>query len=181
MRPVTHQTCLPKRSHRSTLLERRLMNAILLPIAFGAGIAVALQAALNGQLARGIGGDSLTASLVSFIIGALCLLIITLCRGGIAAPLVQVPAQPLWTLLGGALGAAAVVCYVLLAPRIGLTMLLGLAVAGQLTSSMIIDHYALLGAMARPISPAKLMGYLLMIAGLTVFVVADRVSKAAFG
>lgn len=39
------------------------MNSILLPIAFSAGIAVALQAALNGQIARDIGGDSLTASL----------------------------------------------------------------------------------------------------------------------
>lgn len=150
------------------------MNAILLPIAFGAGIAVALQAALNGQLAQGIGGDSLIASLVSFTIGALCLTIITMLRGGIAASLMEIPAQPPWTLFGGVLGAGAVVCYVLLAPRIGLTMLLGLAVAGQLTSSIIIDHYALLGAMERPISPAKLMGYLLMIFGLAVFVISDR-------
>lgn len=149
------------------------MNLILLPVAFGAGIAVALQATLNGQLARGIGGDSLTASLVSFTIGALCLTIMTMLRGGIAASLMEVSAQPLWTLFGGALGAAAVVGYVLLAPRIGMTMLLGLAVAGQLTSSIIIDHYALLGTMARPISPTKLMGYLLMIVGLTVFVVGD--------
>ncbi|WP_413675097.1 DMT family transporter [Massilia cellulosiltytica] len=156
------------------------MNAILLPIAFGAGIAVALQAALNSQLARGIGGDSLMASLVSFTIGAVCLLIVTIFRGGIAAPLMQVPAQPLWTLLGGALGAGAVVCYVLLAPGIGLTMLLGLAVAGQLTASMIIDHYALLGAMARPVSPTKLLGYLMMIAGLAVFVMGDRIPKASF-
>ncbi len=156
------------------------MNALLLPIAFGAGIGVALQAALNGQLARGIGGDPLTASLVSFAIGGLFLTIITIVRGGITASLMQVPAQPLWTLLGGALGAGAVVCYVLLAPRIGLTMLLGLAVAGQLTSSMIIDHYALLGAVARPISPAKLAGYLLMLAGLAIFVLGDRAPKAAF-
>jgi len=45
------------------------MNALLrlLPIAFGASIAIAWQTTLNGQLARGTGGDSLTASLVSFI------------------------------------------------------------------------------------------------------------------
>lgn len=157
------------------------MNAILLPIAFGAGIAVALQTALNAQLARGIGGDPLTASLVSFAIAALGLTIVTVLRGGIATSLMEVPAQPPWALLGGVLGAAAVVCYVLLAPRIGLTMLLGLAVAGQLTSSMIIDHYALLGATAQPVSPSKLMGYLLMMFGLAVFIAGDRVSKALLG
>jgi len=94
------------------------MNVLLLPIAFGAGIAIALQTTLNGQLARGIGGDSLAAPLISFII------------------------------------AAALLCNVLLAPRIGLTLLVGLAVVGQLTSSLIIDHFALLGAPARPM-PAR--------------------------
>lgn len=77
--------------------KQRLMNALLLPIAFGAGIAIALQTTLNGQLARGIGGDSLTAALVSFTIGALCLAVIALLRGGSVASLAEVPAQPLWS------------------------------------------------------------------------------------
>ena len=50
--------CSPNRSYLSTMRKQRLMNAILLLIAFGAGIAIALQTTLNGQLARGIGGDS---------------------------------------------------------------------------------------------------------------------------
>lgn len=161
--------------------KQRLMNALLLPIAFGAGIAIALQTTLNGQLARGIGGDSLTAALVSFTIGALCLAVIALLRGGSVASLAEVPAQPLWSLSGGMLGAGALLCNVLLAPRIGLTLLVGLAVVGQLTSSLVIDHFALLGATARPISPGKLMGYLLMISGLAVLVFGDRVSKALSG
>ncbi|NHQ94062.1 DMT family transporter [Janthinobacterium lividum] len=157
------------------------MNALLLPIAFCAGIAIALQTTLNGQLARSIGGDSLTASLVSFIIGGLFLALIALLRGGTVPSLAQVPAQPLWSLLGGMLGAGALLCNVLLAPRIGLTLLVGLAVVGQLMSSLVIDHFALLGATARPISAAKLVGALLMIAGLTVLVFGDRVSRALNG
>lgn len=161
--------------------KRRPMNALLLPIAFGAGIAIAFQTTLNGQLARGIGGDSLAASLISFIIGALCLALIAVLRGGSVASLAQVPAQPPWSLLGGLLGAGALLCNVLLAPRIGLTLLVGLAVVGQLTSSLIIDHFALLGAPARPISAAKLAGAMLMIAGLAMLVFGDRVSKALSG
>ena len=167
--------------HRSTVRKQRLMNALLLPIAFCAGIAIALQTTLNGQLARGIGGDSLTASLVSFIIGGLFLALIALLRGGTVPSLAQVPAQPLWSLLGGMLGAGALLCNVLLAPRIGLTLLVGLAVVGQLMSSLVIDHFALLGATARPISAAKLVGALLMIAGLAVLVFGDRVSRALNG
>lgn len=136
--------------------KRRTTNAVLVPIAFGAGIAIALQTTLNGQLARGIGDDSLAASLVSFTVGALCLAVIALLRGGTVASLAEVPSQPLWSLLGGMLGAGALLCNVLLAPHIGLTLLLGLAVAGQLTVSLVIDHFALLGATARPVSPGKL-------------------------
>jgi hypothetical protein len=66
------------------------MNTVLLPIAFGAGIAIALQTTLNGQLARGIGGDSLAASLVSFSIGALCLALIALLRGGTVASVIAI-------------------------------------------------------------------------------------------
>lgn len=154
------------------------MNAALLPLAFCAGIAIALQTTLNGQLARGIGGDSLAASLVSFVIGTVCLALFALLRGGAPTSLAQLPAQPLWSLLGGMLGAGALLCNVLLAPRIGLTLLLALAVAGQLTSSLIIDHFALLGATARPISAGRLAGFLLMLAGLAVLLFGDRLAKA---
>ena len=167
--------------HRSTVRKQRWMNALLLPVAFCAGIAIALQTTLNGQLARSIGGDSLTAALVSFIIGGLFLALIALLRGGTVPSLAQVPAQPLWSLLGGMLGAGALLCNVLLAPRIGLTLLVGLAVVGQLMSSLVIDHFALLGATARPISAAKLVGALLMIAGLAVLVFGERVSRALNG
>jgi transporter family-2 protein len=41
------------------------------------------------------GGDSLTASLVSFTIYVLCFATITMLRGGIAPSLMEVPVQPL--------------------------------------------------------------------------------------
>lgn len=75
------------------------------------------------------------------------------------------------------LGAGDLLCHVLLAPRIGLILLLGLAGTGRLTSSLATDHFALLGATAGPISPGKLMGYLLMISCLVVLVFGDLMVK----
>lgn len=146
-------------------------------MAFAAGLGITLQTTLNGQLAKGVGGDSVAAALFSFAVGALCLGIFSLMRGGIAASLIAIPAQPLWSLMGGLLGASALLCYVVLAPRIGLSVLLGLAIAGQLISSLCIDHFGLMGATERPVSMIKLCGSLVMLAGMAIALFGDRWSE----
>ena len=143
-------------------------------LAVCAGLGITLQTTLNGQLARGVGGDSVAASLFSFTAGALCLGLFSMMRGGMVASLAAIPAQPWWSLLGGLLGAGALLSYVVLAPKIGLSALLGLAIAGQITSSLAIDHFGLLGAVERPVSPIKLGGALVMVAGLGIVLFGDR-------
>jgi len=150
------------------------MNIIYYFIAFGAGLGITLQTTLNGQLAKGVGGDSVAAALFSFTAGAVCLGIYSLVRGGVASSLIAIPAQPWWTLMGGVLGSCALLSYVILAPKIGLSALLGLAIAGQIISSLLIDHFGLLGAAERPVSMIKLGGTLVMLVGLGIALLANR-------
>ena len=103
------------------------MNWVYYLMAICAGLGITLQTTLNAQLAKGVGGDSVAAALFSFTAGALCLGIYSLIRGGIVASLIAIPAQPWWSLLGGLLGAGALLSYVVLAPKVGLSALLGLA------------------------------------------------------
>lgn len=144
------------------------MNTILFPIAFAAGIGIALQTTLNGQLSKGIGGDSLIAAFFSFTTGAVLLGVVALFRPDGFESLKGIFKQPLWMLLGGVLGACALLCYVLLAPKIGLTLLIGLAIAGQLSASMLIDHFSLFGVVQRPVTMVKLGGFVVMLAGLAM-------------
>ena len=134
------------------------MNAAYYLLAICAGLGITLQTTLNGQLAKGVGGDSVAAALFSFTAGAVCLGIFSLMRGGIAASVAAIPAQPWWSLLGGLLGASALLSYVVLAPKIGLSALLGLAIAGQIISSLAIDHFGLMGALERPVPPSSWSG-----------------------
>ncbi|MCU4422710.1 MULTISPECIES: DMT family transporter [Acinetobacter] len=150
------------------------MNVIYYLMAFAAGLGITLQTTLNGQLAKGIGGDSVVAALFSFTAGAVCLGIYSLVRGGIAPSLIAIPAQPWWSLLGGVLGSCALLSYVVLAPRIGLSALLGLAIAGQIISSLLIDHLGLMGATERPVSMIKLVGTVVMLVGLGIALFGDR-------
>ncbi|WP_113632970.1 DMT family transporter [Pectobacterium peruviense] len=156
------------------------MSAVYFMMAFGAGMAVTLQTTLNGQLSKGIGGDSVAAALFSFAIGMLFLTVVASARGGIVASLGAIPAQPLWCLMGGLLGASALLCNVVLVPRIGLAALLGLVIAGQLISSLVIDHFALLGVNARPVSVIKFSGATLMLLGLAISLFGDRWSRMIF-
>ncbi|MGY2440186.1 DMT family transporter [Pseudomonas sp. SDO52101_S400] len=150
------------------------MNALYYLMAMAAGLGITLQTTLNGQLAKGIGGDSVAAALFSFAAGAGCLGIFSLMRGGILTSLAAIPSQPWWSLLGGLLGASALLSYVVLAPRIGLSSLLGLAIAGQIVSSLVIDHFGLMGAIERTVSPFKLGGSIVMLAGLTIALFGDK-------
>jgi len=150
------------------------MSAAYYLLAIAAGLGITLQTTLNGQLAKGLGADSVAAALFSFTAGAVCLGIFSLMRGGIVASLAAIPAQPWWSLLGGLLGAGALLGYVVLAPKIGLSVLLGLAIAGQIISSLIIDHFGLLGALERPVSLVKLAGSMVMLAGLAIAMFGDR-------
>lgn len=150
------------------------MNIAYYLLAICAGLGITLQTTLNGQLAKGVGGDSVAAALFSFTAGAVCLGIFSLMRGGIVASLAAIPAQPWWSLLGGLLGASALLSYVVLAPKIGLSALLGLAIAGQIISSLAIDNFGLMGALERPVSSIKLVGTVVMLAGLAIALFGDR-------
>lgn len=150
------------------------MNAAYYLLAVCAGLGITLQTTLNGQLSKGVGGDSVAAALFSFTAGAVCLGIFSLMRGGIVASLAAIPTQPLGNLLGGLLGAGALLSYVVLAPKIGLSALLGLAIAGQIIASLVIDHFGLMGALERPVSPIKLVGAMVMLAGLAIVLFGDR-------
>ncbi|MCK6188292.1 DMT family transporter [Pseudomonas sp. EYE_354] len=150
------------------------MNAAYYLLAISAGLGITLQTTLNGQLAKGVGEDSVAAALFSFTAGAVCLGFFSLMRGGIVASLAAIPAQPWWSLLGGLLGAGALLSYVVLAPKIGLSALLGLAIAGQIISSLVIDHFGLMGASERPVSLVKLAGSMVMLAGLAIALFGDR-------
>ncbi|MFA1687717.1 DMT family transporter [Achromobacter dolens] len=153
------------------------MNIIYYIIAFSAGLGITLQTTLNSRLAQGLGGDSVAAALFSFSAGAFGLGIYALLRGGLFTSLAAIPSQPLWSLAGGLIGAGALFSYVVLAPKIGFSALLGLAIVGQLLSSQLIDHFGLLGAVRRPVSLFKLGGVLVMLAGLVIMLFGDRLSE----
>ena len=154
------------------------MNLSLFLVAFCVGIAMSVQAAVNSQLASSIGANSVVAALVSFSCGTVALLAMAIAKGGLAglgATLAALPSQPLWKFAGGFLGAGFVFGTVFLAPRIGLLSLIVLVIAGQLFTSMAIDHFGLIHMAVRKVSPVRLAGALVVALGVAITLFGDRI------
>jgi transporter family-2 protein len=134
-------------------------------LAFLAGAVLPVQTGVNSRLAGTVGHPTL-ASLISFIVGTLGLLVYTL---ALRIPLPQMSAlsnAPFWIWFGGMLGAFFILTTTTLAAKIGATVLVGLIIAGQLIVAVLLDHFGLLGFAPHPINLWRVLGILLLIAGV---------------
>jgi transporter family-2 protein len=133
-----------------------------LALGFLAGMANALQGAVNAQLRAAV-RDPLWATLLSFLVGTAALvLLIAVTRAPVPAHL---PARPVvWT--GGLLGVLFVCAAIVLVPRIGAGTMIGLMVAGQMAAALLLDHFGLLGVPEHATTPGRLFGAVLVVAGV---------------
>lgn len=138
-------------------------------IAFCAGIALAIQAAINTQLAAAFAGQSVIAAFVSFTVGALLLFLICLWKTDLFVTLQEIPRQPWWKIIGGPLGAMVVFTTIFLAPKMGVTNMLFFIIVGQLITAMVIDHFGLIGMAQRSVNLWQIIGVLVIGLGLTLF------------
>ena len=124
---------------------------------------VALQGPINSQLGKSIG--TFQAAFFSFATGTIILAVIAgLARGGYGQIAEARSLAPQY-LIGGALGACYVSLVLVTVRTLGAGGIVAASIAGQLTMSVIIDQFGLLGLDKDPISPMKVLGVLLLAAG----------------
>ena len=142
--------------------------AVILTAATG-GL-VALQAPVNSILGRAIG--TWQAAFVSFAIGTVALAAIAaLATGGLGQ--VSGVRNVSWVYLtGGLLGAAYVTTILVTVRTLGAGGIVAATIAGQLTISVVIDHFGLVGVAKQPITALKILGIALLALG-TYLVVRD--------
>lgn len=143
------------------------MIVVWLGIALLAGALVSVQLGVNTQL-RGYLGDPVYAALVSFLVGTLALTGYILVRRLPWPDLHSAVQGPGWIWIGGVLGAFFVLISVLLAPRLGAAVFLGLTILGQLVASLLMDHYGLLGFEQQPMNLWRGVGAVLLIVGVVL-------------
>lgn len=135
---------------------------LILPLI--AGACLPLQAGINGQLARQV-SSTLSAALISFLVGSLALLLIVLLQRE-APSLSALKGLSWWHWSGGLLGAFFIFIAAFAGPRIGALLLMVLVLAGQLGMALLLDHFGWAGFRQASISVGKLSGLALIVAGI---------------
>ena len=134
-------------------------------LAAGAGACIAMQASANGAFRRNL-GDHWWAAFFS-----ICGTFIT----AVVAMIVLRPNTPTaeavrstqwWNWIGGPLGAMIVLAGAALTPRLGAAAFIAFVVGGQLLCSVLLDHFAMLGLPQQSITPGRVLGALLVVAGV---------------
>jgi bacterial/archaeal transporter family-2 protein len=123
---------------------------------------IALQPAVNAGLGRATG--NLAATLVSFSIGTLLLAILVTVSGK-AGGLSNTFDVEWYYLLGGVLGAAYVFTALVTVSSIGAGGVAAATITGQLVASIVLDRLGVLGLEETPITPERVLGVALLLAG----------------
>src|SRR3954465_10254208 len=132
------------------------------------GGAVALQAPINSHLGRSVG--TFQAAFLSFAIGTVALLVIaSLASGGLGGG-GHATSVPRYYLAGGLLGVAYVSTVLVTVRTLGAGGVTAATIAGQLSLAVIIDRFGWLGVEQKPISLARIVGVLLLAAGVFLIV-----------
>jgi transporter family-2 protein len=116
-------------------------------------------------------GSALWAANISFavsMIAGLVALGAAILLGEIPLPNPAVWTAPSWIWLGGLGGATYVLLAILLTHRLGAAVLSAAGILGQLSTSLLIDHYGWFGVPVHRMSATRLVGILLLTLGVVL-------------
>ena len=140
---------------------------IMAALSFVGGVLNTVQSGSNATLAKTLQQPILAALIVTVVNGVLYLAVapfigLSLPKGGAFASV------PWWSWLGGLFGGAYVLASIFFAEKLGAAIFIGLTVTAGIVTSVIMDHYGLVGFKQHTASWPRLAGAALMIGGLAL-------------
>ncbi|HET9587408.1 MAG TPA: DMT family transporter [Anaerolineales bacterium] len=144
------------------------MESILLIILIGlaGGVAVGLQSTMASMISQRLG--LLESVFIIHLGGALFVLVpLLIYRGG---KLAQWQSLPWYTLAAGIFGLIVIGAISYMIPRVGVAAAVTTVIVGQLFISMILDHFGLLGAAEKSLDVTRVIGLVVVLAGVWLMV-----------
>jgi transporter family-2 protein len=144
------------------------MEALFVPLSLLAGGLLAVQAGANTQLSQAT-GSPFAATTIQVVVAGGLLLIVAAATGTLLA-FASLPSVPWWHAIGGIATAIYVASTILLFPRLGAVVTVGLFIAGQMLASLGLDTFGVLGVPRQPPQTATLVGTAAVFAGAAAIV-----------
>lgn len=148
------------------------MDTLFIPLSLAAGGLLAVQAGANAQLSKAT-GSPFAATTIQVVLAAILLLIVALATGTSAA-FGGLRAVPWWHAIGGVATALYVASTILVFPRLGAVVAVGLLIAGQMLASLGLDSFGLLGVPRQTPKPATLLGTAAVLVGVVAIVFGQK-------
>ena len=143
-----------------------MTKGIALLLSAFAGMLVAMQPPINSKLGSAVG--TFAAATISFLVGTAVLLVVAVASGG--THLGGLRGVPWWYFAGGLIGAVFVASSLVTVRTLGAGGVVAATIAGQLTFSVVIDKFGLLGLPEKPLTVTRIVGVLLLAAGVFLVV-----------
>jgi bacterial/archaeal transporter family-2 protein len=145
------------------------MNYFYLALTIIVGVALPFQVAMNGQVREAL-GHPLWGALTNFAVGMLAL---ALMAAAMRVPLptgAMLAKAPTWAWWGGIIGQLYIMSAILAGPKLGSATFFAIIIAGQLLTSLILDHFGVLGFPHNPMNFWRIAGVIMLIAGAVLVV-----------
>ena len=147
------------------------METLAVPLLLLIGSLLAVQSAANVQLSAAM-ASPFGASTLQLGIGAALLVTVSALAGSLGALELADDAEP-WQLVGGLGSALYITAGILIFPRLGALVAVGLFIAGQMFASLILDGFGWLGVAQDPLDIAGLAGAGAVLLGVWLIVRAQ--------
>lgn len=131
-------------------------------LVFSAGVSSAFQAPVNTGLSAAVG--TFEASVISFAGGLLVLLVLTLVTN--KGRLNSFKGVRPWQLTGGIYGAFGVPSLILATPVLGVGLVMGGSMVGQILGGIIVDTLGLFGVQRRKVNLLRIIGAVVLLGGV---------------
>lgn len=144
-----------------------MQHLLLYLLALGAGVSVATQQVLNGNLRTALNSPA-WAGLVSYAVGLLTMIAMAIALRERIPSWKTMADVPWYAWSGGVFGGVFILLVILLLPSLGAATLFALVIAGQVLAAVTLDHFGAFGLTPHPVNAARLAGAALLIAGVVL-------------
>ena len=144
------------------------MSILLYVLVLLSGISNAVEPGQNAALSKGLNQPWL-AAIITLMLNALIFLAIGLFRHEIGIPSVEkMSSVPWWAWFGGATSSLIIASQLFVSEKIGAGRFVGIVVSSGIITSIVLDHFALVGFERHSAGLGRILGALLMVAGITL-------------
>jgi transporter family-2 protein len=148
------------------------METLFVLISLLAGGLLAVQAGANTQLSQATGSPFAATTIQVMIAGALLLLVAAVT--GTVAAFGNLASVPWWHAIGGFATSLYVASTIILFPRLGAVVTVGLFIAGQMLASLGLDGFGVLGVPHQTPDAVTMIGTLAVLAGAGAIVFGQK-------